>query len=398
METLDNKEQLGLGVGPVPVTDNYIMNNSPVCVSQCSVENAPTTLVKGTVESIFMQVRDASGDRIRSPQEIKARIRKPDTAWVEIEVEEKNDKTFINVLGCIEGVHQGEITVAGQHFPGSPFEFSVVRGMVRTFGAPGRGEGQFRYPWGITVDRNGDVITADRYNDRLQILDKNGNCKKLITFSQFQHPFKPGDITISDDNHYFSLDYINKQVVVSDDEGTFIRSFGKEELKDPYGIAISPIDGAVYVSDWEGYSIRIYNQFGIYTKSFGGKGKKEGQFLYPSGIAFNGDGLLFVSDNCNHRVQVFDVCNQFLYSFGCYGSNNGEFNCPKGLAIDAEGHIYVSDYNRIQKFTSSGRFLSRVDRDSDGISLPTCIAVTSDDPQKVLVVDSSNHCIKVFVE
>ena len=40
---------------------------------------------------------------------------------------------------------------------------------LRSFGTKGDGPGQFYYPYGIAVDRDGLVYVSDCFNDRIQI-------------------------------------------------------------------------------------------------------------------------------------------------------------------------------------------------------------------------------------
>ena len=51
----------------------------------------------------------------------------------------------------------------------------------------------------------------------------------------------------------------------------------------------------------------------------------------------------------------------YLTQWGSPGSGKGQFSEPFGVATDAAGNVYVADrYNwRIQKFTSSGAFLTQ---------------------------------------
>lgn len=50
----------------------------------------------------------------------------------------------------------------------------------------------------------------------------------------------------------------------------------------------------------------------------------------------------------------------FLKAWGYQGSDEGQFNYPSGVAVDSSGNVYVSDLhnNRIQKFTSDGKFIT----------------------------------------
>lgn len=49
---------------------------------------------------------------------------------------------------------------------------------------------------------------------------------------------------------------------------------------------------------------QVFDQKGSFLRSFGVRGKKDGFFHYPVGIAVNDENALFVCDQGNHRIQV----------------------------------------------------------------------------------------------
>ena len=299
----------------------------------------------------------------------------------------------------MDGTYQVTMTIGDQPIPGSPVIISVIKGLVKTIGSKGSAEGQYNYPLGVAINKDRDIITADRNNNRLQITTREGRVKKILRFTQFNKAFTPCDIAISSDNIYYSLDDGNNQVVVSDENGHVIRCFGQDELKNPHGLAISPVNGNVHVTDWGGHCVRIYTQHGKYIRSFGSQGKGQVQFSWPCYIAVGSSGMVFVADYDNHRIQVFNGDDKYLYSFDCK-SGDGEVGYPFGISIENDKYVYVStdDPDCIMKYESSGKFVCRIDSDEDGLSWATGIALTDDVPCRVVVVDQGNSCLKVFVQ
>ncbi|XP_070546089.1 tripartite motif-containing protein 2-like [Ptychodera flava] len=291
------------------------------------------------------------------------------------------------------------MTIGDQPIPGCPVIIPVIKGLVKTIGSQGSAEGQYSYPWSVAINKDRDIVTADRDNNRLQITSREGKFKKILEFKQFEKPFKPCDIAISSDNTYYSLDDNNKQVVVSDENGHVIRCFGQNELEKPRGIGISPVDGNVYVTYWGGHCVRVYTQHGKYLRSFGSEGKGQGKFSFPCGVVISSTGMVFVADSDNHCIQVFNADDQYLYSFDCK-SGDGKMRCPGGIAIENDKYIYVTTVinKSVLKFESSGKFVCRIDSDSDRLDRPTGIALTDNVPCRVVVADTYNDCIKVFVQ
>ncbi|MBF0537156.1 MAG: DUF1566 domain-containing protein [Nitrospirae bacterium] len=62
--------------------------------------------------------------------------------------------------------------------------------------------------------------------------------------------------------------------------------------------------------------------------------------------------LRYVADPANNRIQKFSSSGAFITKWGSSGSGDGQFNSPYGVAVDTSGNVYVADNgnNRIQKF------------------------------------------------
>ena len=69
-------------------------------------------------------------------------------------------------------------------------------------------------------------------------------------------------------------------------------------------------------------------------------------------MAVDASGNVYVADSGNHRIQKFTSTGTFITKWGSLGSGDGQFNEPGGVAVDALGNVYVGDSNnfRIQKF------------------------------------------------
>ncbi|HZA23301.1 MAG TPA: 6-bladed beta-propeller, partial [Dehalococcoidia bacterium] len=78
----------------------------------------------------------------------------------------------------------------------------------------------------------------------------------------------------------------------------------------------------------------------------------------PWGIAIDRQGDVYITDWRNDRVQKFTSDGRFIMAFGRSGTGEGEFNRPNGITVDADGDIYVCDWmnDRVQVFDSQGNY------------------------------------------
>ena len=108
--------------------------------------------------------------------------------------------------------------------------------------------------------------------------------------------------------------------------------------------------------------------------------------------------MVFVADR-NPRIQVFNSHGKYLYSIDCR-SRDGEWRYPRGIVIENDKYVYVSTAypTRILKFDSTGKFVCCIDSVEDRLDFPTGLVLTDDVPCRVVVADTFNHCIKVFVQ
>jgi tripartite motif-containing protein 71 len=260
------------------------------------------------------------------------------------------------------------IKLRGQHIVGSPFMVKVTPPKLYTrvstpllvFGEEGGANGQLCRPWGVCCDQDGNIIVADRSNNRIQIF----------------HP-----------------------------DGTFYLCFGQQgsgpgEFDRPAGIA-SDINGHIVVVDKDNHRIQVFKRGGEFIFKFGEKGNKCGQFNYPWDVDVNRDGRIIVSDTRNHRVQLFSANGKFLRMFG-YDNQSPmwkHFDSPRGICFNMEGEVIVTDFNNhclvvLNPELSGACQLGREGSGPKEFFRPQGVCV--DEDGHIIVADSRNHRIQIF--
>lgn len=138
--------------------------------------------------------------------------------------------------------------------------------------------------------------------------------------------------------------------------------------------AVYASGGGLYISDR--MNDRIIRVFSGGVSTWGNRGRGNGQFSKPRGIAVNRNGEVYVVDSDNHRIQYFDRNGSFRGSWGSQGSRPEQFSHPWGIAINSKNEVYVADTNndRVSVFNSSG-ILLRTHTAGDQIRRPRGIAI-----------------------
>jgi hypothetical protein len=137
----------------------------------------------------------------------------------------------------------------------------------------GKAPGEIDRPTGMAVDEDGTIYLADSLNYRFQAIDSQGKSKWVL--GNQPDP--------------------EKAVVDRD------RTFGL-----PSGLALAD-DGVLYGIDAFNGEILAISTDGQQLGSFGGWGRQDGQFYYPSGITQVSSESFAIADTFNDRVQIVNV-------------------------------------------------------------------------------------------
>ena len=266
---------------------------------------------------------------------------------------------------------------------------------------------ELKSPWGVAVSDDGHVIVTEYNGNCVTILDNEG--KKVKSFggkggSGSVHFFGPRGVAITPDNFILVCDRFRIQKISMD--GDCIASVGEKssgplQFDRPFGIAISPITGQVYITEFGNHRIQVLNPDLTFSHSFGSEGSANGQFLYPWDIAIDSQGLVYVADRNNNRIQKFSPAGKFVAHFGSRGSGPGQLITPWGITIDTAGTglVYVSEdgNDRVSVFTSDGVFVSSFGRKGSNIDqVNHPIGLTFNRDGLLYVCDTNNDRLVVY--
>jgi DNA-binding beta-propeller fold protein YncE len=214
------------------------------------------------------------------------------------------------------------------------------------------GEGLFKVPHGLRVDRAGNLWTTDNGNHVLRKFDASG--KLLATLGvEGQAGAAPGevvfrapdDVVFDSRGNFYVADSGNARIVKLDPEGKFLAAWGQKGKADgqfatAHSLAIDSAD-RLYVGDRGNQRVQLFDTGGKHLATWTGMGN-------PFGLLVVGDELLTTEGDTH---QVFHLDRQTGKVLTHWGSPK-ELELPHLMALDSRGILYIAEVNgkRVQRF------------------------------------------------
>lgn len=254
-------------------------------------------------------------------------------------------------------------------------------------------------PQSGTVDAEGRVYVTDVSRRAVYVFDKPAGTLRVWDMARDGMRFDtPIGIALGARGEILVADAGLQGVFRLDHEGNPVGGFGHDVLKRPTGLARDAQRGLIYVADTYAHDIKVFGDDGHLLKVIGRRGEADGEFNFPTYLAFAGERL-YVTDTMNSRIQIFDADGKWLAKFGKRGLYVGNLVRPKGVAMDREGNIYVTEsfYDNLLVFDSQGRpllALGGTGKAPGQFYLPA--GVWTDNQDRIYVADMFNGRIVVL--
>ncbi len=217
-------------------------------------------------------------------------------------------------------------------------------GMITTVAGTGaRGYGgdggpavgaDLNWPFGIVLDRSGNLYIADSNNHRIRRVDTTGVINTIAGNGELGYSgdgalavharlFQPSGLAVDDAGNLYFADAPNQSVRRVDANGTITTVAGGgydgdggpatlARLRQPSGVAVDPL-GNLYIADSQNHRIRRVDTRGIISTIAGtgeagysgdGGPAVRAELHRPGRVAVDGDGNIYVTDSENHRLRV----------------------------------------------------------------------------------------------
>ncbi|MFB3814938.1 MAG: 6-bladed beta-propeller [Terriglobales bacterium] len=220
----------------------------------------------------------------------------------------------------------------------------------------GGGKRRFRSPIGVATDGE-NIYVTDSYLGRIFVFDRNYKFRRFLGEAGGEGFFKrPTGIAIDRNARRIYLsDTLRDKIYVLDLDGNVLHSFGQRgtapgEFNFPADLALRGDE--LIVNDSMNFRVQIFDPQGGFRGTFGKAGTSTGTLYRAKGVAVDSEGDIYVADAAFETVQLFDREGRLLYYFGGTGTGPGQFQLPAGLSIDQQDRVYVADSlnRRVQVF------------------------------------------------
>ena len=213
----------------------------------------------------------------------------------------------------------------------------------------GCGQGLFKVPHGLRVDREGNIWTTDNGNHVLRKFSSDG--KLLATLglegkaAAGTDGFRaPDDLVFDSHGNLYVADSGNGRIVKLAADGSFLAQWGSKgkaagQFATAHALAIDSRD-RIYVADRGNQRVQVFDAEGKHLADYRGFGN-------PFGLLALGEELL-VSDGDVHRLFLLDKEGQVAAAWG----DPQTLKLPHLMAADSHGLLYVAEVagKRVQKF------------------------------------------------
>lgn len=212
----------------------------------------------------------------------------------------------------------------------------------------GWGQGLFKVPHGLRLDRDGNVWITDNGLHTIQKFSPEG--KLLLTMKDAGGPLKsPDDIVFASNGDMYIADTGNARIVHLSPDGRFLSQWGKKgkgpsEFATAHSLAIDARN-RIYVGDRNNNRVQVFAPDGTFVAEWKNVGNPFGVMIYA--------GHLFSAEGEIHKIFEVDMKGNLVRSWG----GPEVFKLPHFMDYSSDGTLYIAevDGKRVQMFRPEGK-------------------------------------------
>ncbi len=213
-------------------------------------------------------------------------------------------------------------------------------------------------PYGVTVHK-GKIYLCDTFKKGFDVIDLEKHTFTEMIPSGLGELKVPLNCAFDPAGRLFIADSDRKQIVVLDEHGKYIASFGEKENFKPTDVFV--FNGKIWVVNLTGHQVHVYRNDSSFAHlyAFPPAVKDSLGYLYSPTNLFVDSTKVYVTDFGDSKVKVYSHSGGLTDTIGSYGESLGQFARPKGLAVDRSGNLFTVDagFENVQIFNPSGKLL-----------------------------------------
>jgi DNA-binding beta-propeller fold protein YncE len=259
-------------------------------------------------------------------------------------------------------------------------------------------ESDFRYPDGLVVDQDGNILLADRGNHVIYKIAPDG-WRTVFAGNGVQGYAgdggpateasinTPHDVRLDAQGNLYIADVFNHRIrkvdrsgIITTVAGTGVAGFSgdggpaeKAQLNEPYGV-LPDREGNLLIADSENNRVRRIGRDGIITtvagcgrRGYAGDGGPAlaAKFNVPQFLALDSKGRLYIGDEHNHAIRVVEVDGTLRTLIGSrvpgfsgdgLAASSAQLNDPENMWVRADGSLLITDQcnGRVRIITPDG--------------------------------------------
>lgn len=214
-------------------------------------------------------------------------------------------------------------------------------------------------PGALAVRPNGGIAVLEGDRRHVRHFNYRGEYEGDVPLPELGEKPTITAIAYDGEGQFYVGETNSSQVFVYRRDGSLKFQFGSRGYDEGQFMAIGGIEigpgGLIYVLDQRATAVQVFDDEGNFIRGWGKHEMGAQNVSLPSDLAVDSKGRVYLTDELRQQVKVYAPDGKFLLAFGGLGTGAGQLSFPTAVAIDEKDRVYVSERQtaRVQVFELS---------------------------------------------